>query len=96
MDTVQSTYEACDRRGYNDEVLQYTLRDESIADILEMTVSKVLKFFENTALRGMLEALNDVDLNYLMFGRLLLTLSGGEYQHIKVSRELHKTGASMW
>lgn len=93
MDTVQSICEACERRRYKDEALQYTVRGESIANVLKMTVVEVLEFFESTALRGTLEALDDGGLSYSTLGRSLPTLSGGECQRIKLSSELHKTGS---
>nr|WP_227355365.1 excinuclease ABC subunit UvrA [Haladaptatus salinisoli] len=93
MDTVESTCEACEGRRYKDEVLRYTVRGQSIADVLEMTVSEALEFFESTTIQGTLEALDDVGLSYLSLGRSLPTLSGGECQRIKLAGELHKTGS---
>lgn len=93
MDSVESTCEVCNGRRYKDEVLQYTLRGESISDVLEMTVTEALEFFEEPTLQRTLKALNNVGLGYLTLGQSLPTLSGGECQRIKLSNELHTTGS---
>jgi excinuclease UvrABC ATPase subunit len=91
MDPVKSTCEACGGRRYRDDVLRYTWRGKSISDVLEMTVSEALEFFEEPTLVGTLEAL-DVGLGYLRLGQPLTSFSGGECQRIKLSNELQKTG----
>src|SRR5690606_19834523 len=65
----------------------------SISDVLDMTVSEALEFFDQTALQRTLEALHEVGLGYLRLGQPLSSLSGGECQRIKLSNELHKTGS---
>lgn len=91
MDAIRSTCELCDGRRYKTEVLQYTLDGKSISDVLGMTVSEALAFFEKPTLERTLEALDAVGVSYLTVGRSLPTLSGGECQRIKLSGELHKT-----
>jgi excinuclease ABC A subunit len=93
MDPVESTCEACGGKRYRDDVLRYTWRGKSISDVLEMTVSEALAFFEEPTLVRTLEALDDVGLGYLRLGQPLSSFSGGECQRIKLSNELHKTGS---
>ncbi|WP_247003419.1 ATP-binding cassette domain-containing protein [Halosolutus gelatinilyticus] len=93
MDPVKSPCEVCDGRRYRDDVLRYTVRGKSISDVLDMTVSEALDFFERSSLRRTLEALEDVGVGYLTLGQSLPTLSGGECQRIKLSSELHKSGS---
>ncbi|WP_264556147.1 excinuclease ABC subunit UvrA [Halocatena marina] len=93
MDSIQSTCEVCRGKRYKDGVLRYTVRGETISDVLEMTVSEAVAFFEKPTLQRTLEALDDVGLGYLTLGQSLPTLSGGECQRIKLSNELHKTGS---
>jgi excinuclease UvrABC ATPase subunit len=93
MDPVKSTCEICGGKRYKDEVLGYTLRGKSINDVLEMSVSEALAFFDHAKLKRTLEALDDVGLGYLKLGQPLSSLSGGECQRIKLSGELHKSGS---
>ncbi|MBN2500734.1 MAG: excinuclease ABC subunit UvrA [Anaerolineales bacterium] len=93
MDPVKSTCEICNGKRYKDEVLDYTLRGKSINDVLEMSVSEALAFFDHVKLQRTLEALDDVGLGYLKLGQPLSSLSGGECQRIKLSGELHKSGS---
>jgi excinuclease UvrABC ATPase subunit len=93
MDPVKSTCEACGGRRYRDDVLRYRWRGKSIADVLEMTVSEALAFFEEPTLVRTLESLDDVGLGYLRLGQPLSSFSGGECQRIKLSNEMQKTGS---
>ncbi|MGE4554260.1 MAG: excinuclease ABC subunit UvrA, partial [Desulfovibrionaceae bacterium] len=88
---VYVTCEACKGRRYNAQTLEVTYRDKNIADVLDMTVRQAKAFFENhTALVRRLEVLEEVGLEYLRLGQPATTLSGGEAQRIKISRELGK------
>lgn len=93
MDAVRSTCELCEGSRYKADVLQHTLDGRSVSDVLGMTVSEALDFFEKLDLGRTLEALDAVGVGYLTLGRSLPTLSGGECQRIKLSSELHKTGS---
>ncbi len=81
----------CKGRRYNDETLQIRYREKTIADILEMTVAEALHFFSAIPpVRKKLEVLDDVGLGYLQLGQPASTLSGGEAQRVRLSKELSR------
>ena len=85
--------EACGGRRYSRETLEVKYRQASIADVLDMTVSQACTFLENIPkLRPKLETLREVGLGYVALGQSATTLSGGEAQRVKLSRELAKRG----
>ena len=91
--------DVCHGTRYNRETLQVHYKGKSIADVLDMTVSEGLEFFENIpTIRTKLETLDDVGLGYIRIGQPATTLSGGEAQRIKLSRELSKraTGQTLY
>jgi excinuclease UvrABC ATPase subunit len=90
MTGVVSTCEACEGKRFTAEVLEYRLRDASIADVLEMSVEEAGEFFTEKAIRPMLAALSDVGLGYVRLGQPLTTLSGGERQRIKLAIEVDR------
>jgi len=85
--------DACKGKRYNKETLQIKYKGKNIADVLEMTVEEALGFFRNIpGIRQKLKTLYDVGLGYIQLGQPATTLSGGEAQRIKLSRELSKKG----
>ncbi|MEW5772923.1 MAG: excinuclease ABC subunit UvrA [Thermodesulfobacteriota bacterium] len=85
------TCEVCKGRRYNRETLDVRYKGLNIAEVLDMTVRQAGAFFENyPALRRRLGVLEEVGLEYLRLGQPATTLSGGEAQRIKISRELGK------
>ena len=91
--------EICHGSRYNREALEVTLRGQSIADVLNMTVAQALEFFENfPRIRPKLETLRDVGLGYIRLGQPATTLSGGEAQRVKLSTELSRraTGKTLY
>ncbi len=93
------TCEECRGRRYNRETLEVLYKGKSIADILEMTVDEAGEFLSAIpAIKRKLETLQDVGLGYIALGQSATTLSGGEAQRIKLSRELSKrsTGRTLY
>jgi excinuclease ABC subunit A len=87
------TCEVCKGKRYNRETLEITYKGKSIADVLGMTVQEALRFFENVPrIREKLQTLYDVGLGYIKLGQSATTLSGGEAQRVKLSRELSRRG----
>ena len=85
--------DVCKGRRYSKETLQIKYKGKNIADVLDLTVEGALKFFRNIPqVRRKLETLNDVGLGYVHLGQPATTLSGGEAQRVKLSRELSKLG----
>jgi excinuclease ABC subunit A len=91
--------EECKGKRYNRETLEVQYKGKSIADVLAMSVEEALNLFENIPyIRKKLETLSQVGLNYIKLGQSSTTLSGGEAQRIKLTRELSKrsTGQTLY
>jgi excinuclease ABC subunit A len=91
--------EACAGRRYNRETLEVRYKGMNIADVLDMTVSQAAEFLAHIPkIRQKLETLRDVGLGYITLGQPATTLSGGEAQRIKLSKELAKkaTGRTLY
>ena len=83
--------ETCKGRRYNRETLEVRFRGKSISDVLDMTVSRGVQFFENQPkIVNKLKTLDEVGLGYLSLGQHATTLSGGEAQRVKLASELSK------
>ena len=88
---VYVTCDVCGGRRFNQDTQEILYKDKSIADVLDMTVDQALSFFTNIpSIRAKLQFLSDVGLGYIRLGQSATTLSGGEAQRIKLSRELAK------
>lgn len=86
--------EVCEGKRYNDETLTVEYRGKTISDVLDMTVSEANQFFENVpGVNRKLSVLNEVGLGYIRLGQQATTLSGGEAQRIKLSKELSKNSS---
>jgi excinuclease ABC subunit A len=96
---VYVTCEVCKGQRYNRETLEILHKGKSIADVLNMTVDDALEFFEHIPhIKAKLQTLHDVGLHYVKLGQSATTLSGGEAQRVKLSRELSKraTGRTLY
>lgn len=88
---VYVTCDVCKGQRYNHETLEVRYKGLNIAEVLNLTVEQAIKFFENyPTLTRRLKMLEEVGLGYLRLGQPATTLSGGEAQRIKISRELGK------
>jgi len=96
---VYVTCDTCKGKRYNRETLEVKFRGKSISDVLEMTVEEGLEFFSAVpAIREKLRVLTEVGLGYIHLGQQATTLSGGEAQRIKLSKELSRraTGRTLY
>ena len=93
------TCDTCKGRRYNRETLDIKFRDKSIADVLAMTVDEAVPYFSaSTKIHDRLKILQKVGLGYVALGQQATTLSGGEAQRIKLSKELARraTGRTLY
>ena len=83
--------EVCHGKRYNSETLEVKYKGKNIADVLSMTVSESVVFFENIPrIAQRLQTIEEVGLGYVRLGQSATTLSGGEAQRVKLASELHK------
>jgi excinuclease ABC subunit A len=91
--------DVCHGARYNRETLQIKFKDKSIADVLDMTIDTAAEFFEAfPKITRRLKTLQDVGLGYIRLGQSATTLSGGEAQRVKLSKELSRvsTGKTLY
>ncbi|MEM7731416.1 MAG: excinuclease ABC subunit UvrA [Pseudomonadota bacterium] len=96
---VYVTCETCQGKRYNRETLEILFKGKSIADVLDMTVEDAQEFFKAVpSIREKMDALMRVGLGYIKVGQQATTLSGGEAQRVKLSKELSKrsTGRTLY
>ena len=87
--------DACKGKRFNRETLEINYKGKNIYDVLEMTVNEAYSFFINIpSIKNKLNTLVEVGLGYIKLGQNAVTLSGGEAQRIKLSKELSKRGNS--
>ena len=99
LPSVYVTCDVCKGKRYNRETLEIRYKGKNIADVLKLTVDEAFEFFENIPkIKRILKTLMDVGLGYIQLGQPATTLSGGEAQRIKLSRELSKrsTGQTLY
>jgi len=91
--------EVCKGRRYNREALEIQYKGKNIAEVLDMTVDEAMAFFEHIpSIVRKLKTLHDVGLGYIRLGQPATTLSGGEAQRVKLSKELSRqaTGRTLY
>jgi excinuclease ABC subunit A len=96
---VYVTCDVCKGKRYNRETLEVHFKGKSIADVLDMTVEEAAEFFKAVpTIRDKMELLKKVGLDYIHLGQQATTLSGGEAQRVKLSKELSKraTGRTLY
>lgn len=93
------TCEVCQGKRFNRETLEILYKGKNIADVLNMTAEEANEFFTNIpAIKNKLQTIKDVGLDYIRLGQQATTLSGGEAQRVKLSKELSKrsTGRTLY
>jgi excinuclease ABC subunit A len=96
---VYVTCDVCKGKRYNRETLEVVFKGKSIADVLDMTVDEGVEFFKAVPrVRDILRTLSEVGLGYIHVGQQATTLSGGEAQRVKLSKELSRrsTGRTLY
>ncbi len=99
MPEVYIKCEECNGKRFNRDTLQIKYKEKNIADVLDMTVNQAYEFFKNIPhIKRKLEVLKEVGLGYIKLGQPATTLSGGEAQRIKLTKELSKrdTGKTLY
>jgi excinuclease ABC subunit A len=93
LPNVYVTCEECKGRRYNRETLEIRYRGKSVADVLDLAVDQALELLENfPPIANKLRTLQEVGLGYIKLGQSATTLSGGEAQRVKLSKELSRRG----
>ena len=93
------TCEVCQGKRFNRETLEIHYKGKNVADVLDMTAEEAKEFFTNIpAIKTKLQTITDVGLDYIRLGQQATTLSGGEAQRVKLSKELSKrsTGRTLY
>ena len=91
LPNVFTSCEVCEGKRYNPDILNISYKDKNIYDILNMSVDTAVDFFKNHPyIHHRLKFLKDVGLSYISLGQSSVTLSGGEAQRVKLSKELAK------
>lgn len=99
MADIYVTCEVCKGKRYNTETLTVRYKGKNISEVLDLDVQEAIEFFENIpAIYNKLKTLREVGLDYMKLGQPSTTLSGGEAQRIKLSRELSRpsTGSTLY
>ena len=90
---IYVTCDVCRGARYNRETIEIQYKGKSIADVLDMTVAEAVDFFQHLPrIKEKLRTIHDVGLGYIKLGQSATTLSGGEAQRVKLSRELSRRG----
>jgi len=99
MADIYVTCEVCKGKRYNQETLNVRYKGKNIAEVLDMDVQEAIEFFDAIpSIKNKLKTLHEVGLDYLKLGQPSTTLSGGEAQRIKLSKELSRpsTGSTLY
>ena len=89
MENIKSTCDVCEGKKYKKEVLDYKFQDKNIIEVLQMSVSESIEFFNLKPIKSKLQSIEEMGIGYLTLGQTLDTLSGGECQRLKIASELH-------
>ncbi len=89
MENIKSTCDVCEGKKFKKEVLEYRFQGKNIIEVLEMSVSDAIEFFNLKPIKTKLQSIEKMGIGYLTLGQTLDTLSGGECQRLKLASELH-------
>ena len=93
MEPITTLCEECNWDRYSKEALQYSYKNKSIVEVLNMSVEDACEFFnDNKKIMSYLNALMEVGLPYISLGQPLSTFSGGERQRVKLAENIKKKG----
>lgn len=92
MDPIVTECEACNGNRYSEKALQYQYKGKDIVEILSLSVTEALNFFEDKKIISSLKAMEEVGLSYMTLGQPLSTLSGGERQRMKLAKYMNQKG----
>ncbi len=90
LDDVEITCPACKGKRFKKEILEVKYNNKNISDILDTTIDDLIEFFDKKEIKNKLKIISEVGLGYLKLGQSSNTLSGGECQRLKLSKELSK------
>ncbi|MCH1624412.1 ATP-binding cassette domain-containing protein [Ferdinandcohnia quinoae] len=93
MDVMEVECSECKGDRFKQDVLKYLYKGKNIVEIMEMSVTEALEFFEVKSIQTKLKSMETVGLGYLSIGQPLSTLSGGECQRLKLAKELGTKGS---
>ncbi len=93
MDSIETVCDICHGKRFSQEVLKYSYRDKNIADVMDLSVTEAIEFFEGESFIDRLESLEKVGLGYIHLNQSMSTLSGGELQRVKLASQLNQKGA---
>ncbi|MBS5306735.1 MULTISPECIES: excinuclease ABC subunit UvrA [Clostridium] len=89
MENIKSTCDVCEGKKFKKEVLDYRFQGKNVIEVLEMSVTEAIEFFDIKSIKTKLQSIEDMGIGYLTLGQTLDTLSGGECQRLKLASELH-------
>ncbi|HCC07257.1 MAG TPA: daunorubicin resistance protein DrrC [Clostridiales bacterium] len=89
---IRGECEICKGKRYKEEVLNYLYNGKNISEVLDLTISDAIDFFDNKQIKEKIKMLAEVGLGYLKLGQSLDTLSGGEAQRVKLASQLSING----
>lgn len=89
---VKIKCESCNGARYKEKVLRYKYKDKNIVEVLQMTATEALNFFDDQEIKAQMSLLDEVGLDYMELGQTLDTLSGGESQRLKLASKLQAKG----
>lgn len=92
MDDIVSKCEACNGKRYNDEALKHKVNGLDISQVLDLSIENAKNYFTDSIINKTLKSMVEVGIGYLTLGKSLNTLSGGELQRLKLSKNLNFNG----